>query len=145
MHNYHASYGVFPLGVSQYAPITSYNWDSWSSHAMMLGALEQTPLFNACNFSVGNNMPNSTGYYINSTVTNTRLAVFLCPSDGNAGSLQVLRTADNRMDTLDLNYVASAGTTTLSPNNLAPPEPLGDPGKHRPVLVVPVLRDQGRH
>ena len=40
-------------------PVTSYNWDSWSSHALMLGHLEQTQLYNACNFSLGNNMPNS--------------------------------------------------------------------------------------
>ena len=120
MHNYHSVYNVFPLGVSQYAPVTSYNWDSWSSHALMLNQLEQTSLYNACNFSLGNNMPNSVGFYANSTVTNTRIAMFLCPSDGNVGSLQVLRPADGRMDTLDLSYVASAGTTTMSPNNTAP-------------------------
>jgi prepilin-type N-terminal cleavage/methylation domain-containing protein/prepilin-type processing-associated H-X9-DG protein len=120
MHNYHSTYNVFPLGVSQYAPVTSYNWDSWSSHAMMLGALEQTQIFNACNFSLGNNMPNSVGFYANSTVTSTRLSVFLCPSDGNAGTLAVIRPADGRTDTLDLSYVASTGTTTNSPNNTAP-------------------------
>jgi prepilin-type N-terminal cleavage/methylation domain-containing protein/prepilin-type processing-associated H-X9-DG protein len=120
LHNYHSVYNVFPLGVSQYAPVTSYNWDSWSSHALMLNQLEQSAMYNSCNFSLGNNAPNSVGYYANSTVTNARITVFLCPSDANAGSLQVLRTADNRMDTLDVNYVASAGTTTNSPNNTAP-------------------------
>jgi prepilin-type processing-associated H-X9-DG protein len=62
-------------------------------------------------------MPNSLGYYANSTVTGQRVAAFLCPSDPNAGNLQLLRTADGRMDMLDLSYVASAGTTTSSPNN----------------------------
>jgi prepilin-type N-terminal cleavage/methylation domain-containing protein/prepilin-type processing-associated H-X9-DG protein len=120
LHNYHSTNNVFPLGVSRYGPLTAYEWDCWSGHALMLGALEQTALYNAANFSLGNNMPNSVGFYANSTVTNTRISVFLCPSDGNAGSLSVIRPADGRMDTLDMNYVASAGTTTMSPNNTAP-------------------------
>jgi prepilin-type N-terminal cleavage/methylation domain-containing protein/prepilin-type processing-associated H-X9-DG protein len=121
LHNYHSANDVFPLGVSRYIipGLTGYNWDSWSGHALMLGALEQTQLYNAANFLIGNNMPNSAGFYANSTVTNTRISVFLCPSDPNAGSLAVLRPADGRMDTLDMNYVASAGTTTNSPNNTA--------------------------
>ena len=120
LHNYHSVNDCFPLGVSRYGLVTTYNWDCWSGHALMLGALEQTQLYNAANFMLGNNAANSYGFYANSTVTNTRISVFLCPSDPNAGSLQVLRTADNRMDTLDMNYVASAGTTTNSPNNTAP-------------------------
>jgi prepilin-type N-terminal cleavage/methylation domain-containing protein/prepilin-type processing-associated H-X9-DG protein len=120
LHNYDSSNNCFPLGVSRYGAVTTYNWDAWSGHALMLGALEQTSLYNAANFSLGNNMPNSYGYYANTTVTNTRVSVFLCPSDANAGNTQVLRSADGRMDTLDLSYVASAGTTTNSPNNTAP-------------------------
>jgi prepilin-type N-terminal cleavage/methylation domain-containing protein/prepilin-type processing-associated H-X9-DG protein len=120
LHNYHSTNDCFVLGVSRYGPITTYNWDCWSSHAMLLGNLEQTAAYNACNFSLGNNMPNSYGWYANSTVNNTRLSVYLCPSDANAGSLALLRPADGRMDVLDVNYVASAGTTTNSPNNTAP-------------------------
>ncbi len=44
-------------------------------------------MYNAINFNLGNNMPNSYGYYANSTVTGQRAAVYLCPSDPNAGSL----------------------------------------------------------
>jgi prepilin-type N-terminal cleavage/methylation domain-containing protein/prepilin-type processing-associated H-X9-DG protein len=120
LHNYHSAIGCFPLGVSRYGLVTTYNWDCWSGHALMLANLEQTQLYNAANFSLGNNAANSYGYYANSTVTGTRISVYLCPSDPNAGSLQVLRTADNRNDTLDVSYVASAGTTTNSPNNTAP-------------------------
>ena len=47
IHNYHSTNDVFPLGVSRYGPLTAYEWDCWSSHAMMLGALEQTHLYNA--------------------------------------------------------------------------------------------------
>ena len=65
-------------------------------------------------------MPNSYGFYANSTVTGMHITVYLCPSDPNAGSLSLVRPADKRMDMLDVSYVASAGTTTLSPNNTAP-------------------------
>ena len=112
---------------------------------MMLPQLEQNSMYNATNFSLGNNMPNSYGFYANSTVTGTRITVYLCPSDPNAGSTSVLRTADNRNDMLDLSYVASAGTTTNSPNNTAPTNALGDPGEYRAVLVVHQLWDPKRH
>ena len=120
MHNYLSAIGVFPLGVSRYGPITAYEWDSWSGHAMMLNQIEQSAMYNAINFSLGNNMPNSYGYYANSTVTGQRVSAYLCPSDPNAGTTVVLRTADNRNDVLDVSYLASAGTTTMSPNNTAP-------------------------
>jgi prepilin-type N-terminal cleavage/methylation domain-containing protein/prepilin-type processing-associated H-X9-DG protein len=116
LHNYHSSSDTFPMGVSQYLPVTSYNWDSWSVHALLLGALEQTQVYNACNFMLGNNVPSSAGYYANATVNQTKLQVFLCPSDGNAGSLSLTRSADGKQDVLDCSYVGSAGTTTLVPS-----------------------------
>ena len=90
IHNYHQSTNVFPLGVARYfyAGHLDYNWDSWSGHAMMLGALEQTSLYNAVNFSIGNNAAKSYQYYANVTVTGTRISVYLCPSDPNAGTLR---------------------------------------------------------
>ncbi len=128
LHNYHSANNSFPLGVSRYGLPTAYEWDCWSGHALMLGALEQTALYNAANFSLGNNAANSYGYYANSTVTSTHITVYLCPSDPNAGSLQVLRTADGRNDVLDVSYLASAGTTTNSPNNTAPNLPWATQG-----------------
>jgi prepilin-type N-terminal cleavage/methylation domain-containing protein/prepilin-type processing-associated H-X9-DG protein len=128
LHNYHSSNNCFPLGVSRYGLITAYEWDCWSGHALMLGALEQTALYNAANFSLGNNAANSYGYYANSTVTSTHISVYLCPSDPNAGTLSVLRTADNRNDVLDVSYLASAGTTTNSPNNTVPTLPWATQG-----------------
>ena len=120
LHNYHSVNDSFVLGVSQYGPNTVYNWDAWSSHALLLNQLEQTSMYNAANFWLGNNMPNSYGYFANSTVTSSRLTVYLCPSDANAGSLGMIRPADGRLDILDVSYVASSGTTTNSPNNQAP-------------------------
>ena len=132
MHNYHTAINVFPLGVSQYGSPTNgvypYNWDSWSGHAMMLSQLEQSAMYAAINFSLGNNAANSYGYYANSTVTGMRVATFLCPSDPNAGYTSVIRSADGRTDMLDLSYVGSAGTTTSSPNNSATTNPWATQG-----------------
>ena len=47
---------------------------------MMLPYLEQGPLYNAANFSWVSGW--ALGYTINSTVTNTTVAGFICPSDG---------------------------------------------------------------
>ena len=132
IHNYHAAMNCFPLGVAQVNnPLelgVNYNWDCWSGHAMMLSQLEQTAMYNANNFMLGNNAANSYGYYANSTVTGQRVSVYLCPSDSNAGSTSILRAADGRNDMLDLSYVASAGTTTSSPNNTSPSNPWATQG-----------------
>jgi prepilin-type N-terminal cleavage/methylation domain-containing protein/prepilin-type processing-associated H-X9-DG protein len=115
LHNYHTTTDAFPLGVSQYIPTSDFHWDNWSVHSMLLGSLEQSALYNATNFMVGNNQTGSgPGYYMNMTVTNTKLAFFMCPSDGNAGSVTV--TNNGNPNILDNSYVGSVGTTTLSPN-----------------------------
>jgi prepilin-type N-terminal cleavage/methylation domain-containing protein/prepilin-type processing-associated H-X9-DG protein len=111
LHNYHSINDSFPMGVSQYIPTTTFWWDNWSVHALLLGELEQRALYQACNFMTGTN---ENGWQINRTVTATKLSVFLCPSDGNAGSVTV--TSQNTPNALDNNYVGSVGTTTLSPN-----------------------------
>jgi len=100
LHNYHTANDVFAMGTSfqpQAPPATNYAmWDSFSSHAMLLGFLEQTPIYNALNFNfaVGNS-PNVTG-------RDRLISVFLCPSDTNSGGG---RPNIN-------NYAASFGTTT---------------------------------
>jgi prepilin-type N-terminal cleavage/methylation domain-containing protein/prepilin-type processing-associated H-X9-DG protein len=112
LHNYHSVNDCFPLGGSL-APNTlgSTNiWGNWSASALMLPYLEQGPLYSAMNFSwapepyteptaaqAGNA---STGGFINSTAYNTKIAMFLCPSDGNAGVVNIN------------SYEASFGTTT---------------------------------
>jgi prepilin-type N-terminal cleavage/methylation domain-containing protein/prepilin-type processing-associated H-X9-DG protein len=118
LHNYHSVNNVFPMGVSQYlqpgqTTTNSFNWDNWSVHALLLGALEQTALYNAANFMLGNN---SYGWQQNATVTQTKLNVYLCPSDGNAGSV-----TQNNNNLLDCSYVGSVGTTTMAPNGATGP------------------------
>ena len=57
LHNYHTSNDVFPLGTSLQSGSTRPQrpgvWASWSAQALMLGYLEQTPLYNAINFNWG--------------------------------------------------------------------------------------------
>jgi prepilin-type N-terminal cleavage/methylation domain-containing protein/prepilin-type processing-associated H-X9-DG protein len=86
MHNYHTSNDTFPLGGAQACcnPYTgnystSVGWATWSAHGLMLGYLEQQPLYNAANFSWATAV--WPGYAINYTAGDALLSVFLCPSD----------------------------------------------------------------
>src|SRR5438034_6465807 len=55
MHNYHSTFGSFPPG-SSLGPASQANtmwpWNDWSAQALLLGYLEQSPIYNAINFSV---------------------------------------------------------------------------------------------
>jgi prepilin-type N-terminal cleavage/methylation domain-containing protein/prepilin-type processing-associated H-X9-DG protein len=114
IHNYHSTNDVFPLGTSfnevgTVPPPHPGVWASWGAQALMLGYMEQTPLYNAINFSwgplasgtgtlAGNNSPG-----INTTVLHTIVASFVCPSDPYCGSGQ-----QNLND-----YASCFGTTGL--------------------------------
>ncbi|MHC5538558.1 DUF1559 family PulG-like putative transporter [Singulisphaera rosea] len=116
MHNYHTAMDRFPMGVSK-APFFGPGdtdgqwgygrWSGWSCQALLLGYLDQTPLYNAANFSwLPGSAGNVTGSPFNSTVYNTVINSFLCPSDANAGRLR------------NNSYHASIGSTTYeSPIN----------------------------
>ena len=108
LHNYHSTHATFPLG-SSHGPYDLSNnntgfpaWDSWSAQALLLGYMEQQPLYNAANFNFACAWGGQPSYYINSTVYESRIAGFLCPSDGNAG-----KTNNN-------SYHASLGTSTYN-------------------------------
>ena len=79
IHNYHSSVGTFPLGGSKncYGNSTDFHtWTGWSAQGLMLGYLEQQPLFNASNYSGGAfNVMNQT------TVSSTKIPGFVCPSE----------------------------------------------------------------
>ncbi|MDR3635995.1 MAG: DUF1559 domain-containing protein [Isosphaeraceae bacterium] len=108
MHNYHSSINSFPMGSSQ-GPYDLNNnttgfpaWDSWSAHALMLGYLEQGALYNAANFNFAVAWTGQPSAVINSTVYQSRVGLFLCPSDGNAGKTNLN------------SYHGSIGTTTFN-------------------------------
>ena len=74
----------------------------------MLPYLEQSPLYNAANFSFGTVL--GIGFQVNSTVFNSNLSVFLCPSDGIAATSASYASSNN-------NYFGCTGTT-MRPGNL---------------------------
>ncbi len=122
LHNYHSVHDSFPLGASEYAPVSTnakrndkFQWDNWSCQALLLNYLEQTAMYNAANFNVGNN--EGANFYINSTVTLSRVAGFLCPSDPYAGSGG--SNSNNANNSNDNSYVGSQGTTTMTPQQNA--------------------------
>jgi prepilin-type N-terminal cleavage/methylation domain-containing protein/prepilin-type processing-associated H-X9-DG protein len=138
MHNYHSTHGTFPLGAGTtagYTPAYCQGWGTWSAQALMLGYLEQMPLYNASNFAWAVGFSN--GFPINSTVSTSLLNVFVCPSDGISplkptgvwGSVASQSCWQWTGDTN--NYLASLGTST-SYNNGAP---CGSPGP--PIVPVP--------
>ena len=60
----------------------------FGSCLFLLPYMEQTPIYNACNFDFGSyprNAVNSDLTWTNLTVWNTKIASFLCPSDAEAG------------------------------------------------------------
>ena len=94
MHNYHQAVGAFPHGIDTAPHLgpclwrvrLTRTWTSWSPQAMLLPYMEQTPLYNAANFSWAccfwrrhsrrgqlHGLPH-------------RIGSFLCPSDGQAGA-----------------------------------------------------------
>jgi prepilin-type N-terminal cleavage/methylation domain-containing protein/prepilin-type processing-associated H-X9-DG protein len=92
LHNYHSVQNAFPNGASVNmsvagSPPTYFNWNDWSCQALLLGFIEQNQLYNACNFNyaVWHSGRTPVGYAVNLTVFNTRVAAYLCPSDGEAG------------------------------------------------------------
>jgi prepilin-type N-terminal cleavage/methylation domain-containing protein/prepilin-type processing-associated H-X9-DG protein len=120
MHNYHTSNNVFPAGAA--ATFSALNqaemgtpciaWSGWSAQALMLGYMEGTPIYNACNFSV-DPFSNPESPAINGTGVFTKIASFLCPSDGNAGTVSGATGSP-----LINSYYVSVGTTTYSENVL---------------------------
>jgi prepilin-type N-terminal cleavage/methylation domain-containing protein/prepilin-type processing-associated H-X9-DG protein len=84
VHNYLGVNNVFPLQ-SMY-PANANNSSGWSYSwpLALLPNLEQTPLFNAFNFSIGiPEIGSTTGFVLgNTTVEYTQLAALICPSDG---------------------------------------------------------------
>jgi prepilin-type N-terminal cleavage/methylation domain-containing protein/prepilin-type processing-associated H-X9-DG protein len=116
MHNYHTGIGTFPSGGTT-GPNNAYgapyqlSWGTWSAHALMLGYLEQMPLYNAANFSWAVGM--GSGWAINSSVSTTDLNAFVCPSDG----MSPLSPQGSMWGGLNNNYLASVGTSVNYSNN----------------------------
>ncbi len=106
LHNYHSTHNSFPMGASLGYYDFSWNrtnWNDWSAHAMLLGYLEQQPLYNAINFNWAPEWANNPCYFINSTASQARVETFICPSDGISGRAGWRN-----------NYFVSQGTSTYN-------------------------------
>jgi prepilin-type N-terminal cleavage/methylation domain-containing protein/prepilin-type processing-associated H-X9-DG protein len=100
LQNYHEAVNAFPLGaavafdnppgsgastytwIPGFAPGETY-WGTFGAHAFLLPYLEQSPLYNSCNFAWCSTY--DAGYNVNTTATLTVIQSLLCPSDGLAG------------------------------------------------------------
>jgi prepilin-type N-terminal cleavage/methylation domain-containing protein/prepilin-type processing-associated H-X9-DG protein len=128
LHNYHSTNDAFPMvypilswpiGCSGSGAVTG-DWGLWSSQALLLGYLEQRPLYNAINFSSLNRIDacGSRNYSLSAT----RISTFLCPSSGPA--LGTIDCAGLYTDAGN-NYFASVGPSfafadwnTYAPNGI---------------------------
>ena len=105
LHNYHSAIGSFPMtSTTAYSdPGVQASWGTWGAHALMLPYLEQKPIYDSINFNWTSWQ--GSGAARNSTVFTTKLAAYMCPSDGLVGQ-----------ENLN-NYFGSVGTTVGFMNN----------------------------
>src|SRR3954452_13351117 len=117
LHNYESSKGCFPYGANTYSGTFGGNWV-----AMLLPNLELSAQFNAFNFSRQSNDASNKG--ANSTVTQTVLNAFICPSDPAAGT--PLKTDRNEVNpSMALWYVGNMGPSNM--DNKVPTCPASPP------------------
>lgn len=79
IHNYVTTVNTLPPGYD-----FKGDWDQWSSSCHLLSEIEQGSLYHAINFTnvkVSGRGPGWPSSPLNSTVFNTKVAVWLCPSD----------------------------------------------------------------
>src|SRR5262249_3737609 len=84
MHNYLSSNEPFPLLPSGCNPFDTSTTHGAMAFVYMLGALEQTQLYNAFNFIQGCVNGNGTYEKSNTTDSNSKVNIFLCPSDNSS-------------------------------------------------------------
>jgi prepilin-type N-terminal cleavage/methylation domain-containing protein/prepilin-type processing-associated H-X9-DG protein len=111
MHNYHQAFGTFPMS-NTVAWVTAYGgygteWGTWSAQALLLGFIDGQPIYNAANFNWA--VWWDKGYAINSTVTHTQIASFICPSDGLSPDV-----TNDQWSGHTNNYAACLGTSTYT-------------------------------
>jgi prepilin-type N-terminal cleavage/methylation domain-containing protein/prepilin-type processing-associated H-X9-DG protein len=127
LHNYHATYNSLPPGGLLARNSQTLNLQlqgSPSAHLRLMGYSEQTALFNAFNLEVAAANDPMHGNWVNSTVTATRVSMFLCPSDSppsynySGHSLNQYRAPGN-------NYFASVGASLEYDGNQSSGPPNG--------------------
>jgi len=98
MHAYNAVHDMFPPGDLMNGRGVGFSDNHLSELLYLLPHLEQGPLYNAFNMSFATVEWPSSPTFQNRTVRNTRLSVFLCPSDGEPRLLNSYRFNRGRLD-----------------------------------------------
>jgi len=116
-HSYHSAQGTFPISAEgrRFADITALEdsgWGGWSPQAMMLGFMEQSPIYNSINFSLSSDACTSESGNMQDTAITSRINSFLCPSSllpvGGYWGVQT-KTIKNQVP--GNNYFASIGAS----------------------------------
>jgi prepilin-type N-terminal cleavage/methylation domain-containing protein/prepilin-type processing-associated H-X9-DG protein len=108
LHNYHDAFDTFPMsyeGRSTSNLSLQWSWGTWSVQSMLLGYMEQSAIYNSCNFSIVNRNT-SAGSLAQATAISNRIDGFLCPSS----PLPEEENEAGRPNPGN-NYFASVGTT----------------------------------
>ncbi|MFI5458559.1 MAG: DUF1559 domain-containing protein [Isosphaerales bacterium] len=117
LHSYHSTANTFPMGMSlawNYYGGYYQDWTNWSCHALLLGYLEQQPLYNASNFSQPCCFWPPLADADNTTVYLCRINGFLCPSDGLAGVQNINSYFGSIGTTVANDFHTVSGIFTLS-------------------------------
>jgi prepilin-type N-terminal cleavage/methylation domain-containing protein/prepilin-type processing-associated H-X9-DG protein len=120
VHNYLSVNNVFPLQSMFYnysaVEVASGGW-SYGWPLALLPHVEQTPLYNAFNFSIGISGLGSTAGYVtgNTTVEYNQLAALICPSDGTVIRPQAPWGATNYVGNMGGPGQINAMTGTIVP------------------------------
>ena len=111
MHNYHSTYDVFPPGgfLARNANGSTRNNGDFSAQARILGYSEQTALYSAANLNLAC-LNDVYGSLANSTVTTTRVNMYLCPSCPPP-TFNLTYSVLNTQRAPGNNYYASLGST----------------------------------
>ncbi len=109
LHNYLGSHGAFPpayqtaVGVMPSGAPGPELGPGWGWGAMILGQLEQAPLFHAINLNLAIVVPE------NQTARSTSLSAYLCPSSPSDVPVRFVYAPDGPNDLAAGQYVASGG------------------------------------
>ncbi len=102
MANFHDVQGTYPWGAKN-SPAQSWAFQ-------ILPYIEQVALSNAININAASTT------FVNSTVIQTKLAMFNCPSDPNAGAMWLTNNAATVPSRTKGNYVANWGNSDYAQN-----------------------------
>jgi len=119
VHNYHQAFQVLPLQTMYpTAALVSWGW-SYGWALAMLPQMEQSPMFNAFNFSTGlfgNSASANFASLGNTTVAYLQIGSFICPSDGNKRAPNTPYATSNYVGNMCGPGTVAAMTGTIVPN-----------------------------